>query len=275
MFGKGGTVSEELSRARQQLSMVRTYLKQDKVMTAAQAMQSAVLAMIKTQLIQAERRELEKIVADALHYLGNSETVRTAYPMPLTYTPGSERALYDTLTNVLTALTRTVAEDAQAQMEATERKKREWLERGIAEMALYKEKGQETLAALVRTYPTDPQLKGSVGEALLHAGLYERAVSYLTEALDMKPDMLPYYNVIGIALRKLARFDVAESYYLRASQYLRSDPNLYFNIGRLYIDWQKWAKAVQAAEVALKLNPDFIEAAKLRDYAKQRVPLEG
>lgn len=265
-------MSDELAKARQQLSMIRTHLKQDKVMTAAQSLQSALLAVLKNPLIQNERKEFEKSVADAVQHFNNSEAVSAAYPLKLEYAPGGERALYDATTELLGELTRAAAAVAQEQMEEMERKKREWFARGVAELSHNTMKGQETLSALLRAYPTDPQLRGDVGEALLNAGLYERAVEYLTEALDMKPDMLPYYNIIGIALRKIARFDVAESYYLRASQYLRNDPNLYFNIGRLYVDWEKWAKAVQAADVALKLNPDFVEAAKLREYALRRIP---
>jgi tetratricopeptide (TPR) repeat protein len=114
-------------------------------------------------------------------------------------------------------------------------------------------------------------LRGEMGQVLLEAKRYAEAVEYLKNALDMSPELLPLYNLIGIALRKLDRFEVAEQYYLRASEYMRMDPNLYFNIGRLYIDWKKWAKAVKAAQAALRLKPDFMEAQKLLAYAEEKL----
>lgn len=267
-------MSAELSKARQLLAQVRVNVKQEKFVPAAQALQFSLGAVLKNPLIKSEREEFEKLLAEAMDYFVNADTIMKVYPLKLTYAPGSERALYDTMRDVITELSRTVLEDAQAQVQAREQKKKNWLARGLEELQNLPSKGQASLAALIREYPDDAELRGAVGEALLKVGLYEQAVIYLTEALDLKPDMLPCYNTIGMALRKLSRFDVAESYYLRASQYLRHDPNLYFNIGRLYVDWKKWDKAKQAAMAAMKLNPDFVEAQKLFSYAEHQAQLE-
>ena len=40
-------------------------------------------------------------------------------------------------------------------------------------------------------------------------------------------------------------------------------------MGRLYVDWKKWDKAVKAAQGALQLDPDFAEARKLMAYAEK------
>lgn len=263
-------MSGELTRARQQLSQVRVFLKQDKVVPAAQAIQSAVGTMLKTPLMKGEREEFTQFIADAVEFFFNNDIVRKNYPLQVNYTPGEERALYDAMKDVMEEFSHLALEEAQALLQAREQKKKVWLQRGIEELRSQPVKGQVTLAALVREYPDDADLRANVGEALLRAGMYEDAVSYLTEALDLKPNMLPYYNLIGIALRRLSRFPLAETYYLRASQYLRDDPNLYFNLGRLYLDWEKWDKAMRAGAVALKLNPDFEEARKLVEYAQAK-----
>lgn len=264
-------MSAELTKARQQLAQVRAYLKQNKPVPAVQALQSALLAFLKNQLMKAEREEFERLFGDALAYINNDTAIRAAYPIQIDYAPGQERALYDLATDMLSELGKGELEEAQEQMRLKQQKKKEWFERGVAELATSPQKGKATLVALLREFPDDPMLRGDVGEALLRAQMYEEAVTHLSEALDQRPDILPLYNSIGIALRKLGRFPIAESYYLRASQYLRHDPNLYFNIGRLYVDWKKWKKAVQAAETALKLNPDFVEAQKLLRYAENQL----
>lgn len=263
-------MSADIAKARQLLAQVRTLVKQNQFVPAAQAIQFALNVMLKTALMKSERDKLEKMLTEALDYFTYADAVREAFPMTLTYTPGNERELYELMKDVIVELSRAVVENAQAQAQARDEKKLLWLQRGTQELLELPVKGQATLAALLREYTDDPVLRGQVGEAFLKAGLYEQAVLYLTEALDLKPDMLPFYNTIAMALRKLSRFDVAENYYLRASKYMRHDPNLYFNIGRLYIDWQKWPKAIQAAHAALKLKPDFVEARKLLEYAEHK-----
>lgn len=265
-------MSGELARARKQLSQIRTLLKDEKYVPAAQALQSGIATMLKSQLLKAERDEFEKLLATAVDYFSNNDHIRKNTAIILTYAPGQERMLYDLVKDIADGLNGAVVAQAQEQMRLRAQQREEKYIRGSDALDAGKlELGQGILSELVEEYPEEPELRGSVGERLLRAGLYEPAVKYLTEAIDQKPEMLPLYNSIGIALRRLNRFDVAETYYLRASKYLRHDPNLYFNLGRLYVDWKKWDKAVRSAEMALKLKPDFMEAQKMLEYAKARM----
>lgn len=268
-------MSAELAKARKHLTQVRTLLKESKYIPAAQALQFGIATFLKSQLLKTERGEFEKLIATAVDYFAHDEYIRTNAAISLTYNPGQERILYDLVKEIADALNGEAVEQAQEQIRLTaERRLAEKKEKFAKGMAALQEgrdaEGQALLGWLVNAYPDEPELRGTVGEALLRAGLYEPAVEYLTAALDQKPDILPLYNSIAIALRRLGRFESAESYYLRASKYLRNDPNLYFNIGRLYIDWEKWDKAVKAAHMALKLKPDFIEAQKMLDYAEKQ-----
>lgn len=264
-------MSGELAKARKQLSQIRTLLKDEKYVPAAQALQAGVATMLKSQLLKAERDEFEKLLATAVDYFSNNDYIRKHIAIILTYTPGQERMLYDLVKDIGVDLNEAVVAQAQEQMRMrAAQRDAKYTEGSDALDAGKLELGQSLLSELVDEYPEEPELRGSVGERLLRAGLYEPAVKYLTEAIDQKPDMLPLYNSIGIALRRLNRFDLAESYYLRASRYLRLDPNLYFNLGRLYVDWKKWDKAIKAAEMALKLDPNFVEAHKLLDYATEK-----
>ena len=79
------------------------------------------------------------------------------------------------------------------------------------------------------------------------------------------------YNRIGIALRKLGRFEAAERYYRKAIEWKDDDPNIFFNLGRLYVEWKQWRKAVKAAKIVLRLNPDFEPAQKLQAFAEKKL----
>jgi predicted Zn-dependent protease len=272
-------MSAELTKARQQLSQVRTLLRQGKVLPAVQGVQSALLTLLKGQLIKTERQEFEHLLQEATAYLANDSAVRKIYPLQLAYTPGQEREFNETLKDLIAALHDLGAEEAQEQLRLheeqlrlREERKRALLAQGKAAFeAKESEKGLQLFAELGREFPDDPALRGEMGKILLETNHYAPAVEYLKNALDMDPELLPLYNLIAIALRKLDRFETAEQYFLRASEYMRMEPSLYFNIGRLYVDWQKWDKAVKAAHAALRLKPDFIEAQKLLAYAEEKL----
>ena len=265
-------MSAELTKARQQLTQVRTLLRQGKMLPAAQGMQAALLTLLKAQLIKSERQEFEQMMQDAVAYLSNDAAVRKIFPLQLSYTPGQEREFNETLKDLINTINAMVADEAQEQLRLREERKRALLAQGKAELEGGEAtKGLQTFASLAREFPNDPMLRGEMGKILLENGQYETAVAYLEHALELDPELLPLYNVIAIALRKLDRFETAEQYYLRASEYMRMEPTLYFNIGRLYIDWKKWEKAIKAANVALRLKPDFIEAQKLLAYAEEKL----
>jgi tetratricopeptide (TPR) repeat protein len=265
-------MSAELTKARQQLSQVRTLLRQGKILPAVQGTQSALLALLRSQLIKTERQEFERLLQEAVTYLANDPAVLKIYPLQLAYTPGQEREFNETLKDLIGAINDLVAEEAQEQLRLREERKHTLLTRGKAELEGGEAaKGLRTFAELEQEFSDDPILRGEMGKILLEAGQYEAAVAYLKSALEINPELLPLYNPIAIALRKLDRFETAEQYYLRASEYMRADPTLYFNIGRLYVDWKKWGKAIKAAHAALRLNPDFVEAQKLLDYAENKL----
>ncbi len=269
-------MSAELTKARQQLSQVRTYLRQDSPVSAAQALQSALVTFMKNPLIKSERDELENLITDACHYIGVDETVRKHFALEISYTPGQERALHDVLRDLMAELSKVTLDDAQERVRMLEQRKHDMLARAGQELSSGQiSKGKLTLSNVCKDFPDDAALRGSAGELLMNAQCYEEAVDFLSAALDMKPDMLPLYNTIGIGLRKLKRFETAETYFLRASQYLRHDPNLYFNIGRLYLDWKKYDKAIKSAEMALKLDSQFVEAQKLLTYVKKLKDEQG
>ena len=52
--------------------------------------------------------------------------------------------------------------------------------------------------------------------------------------------------------------------------YAKTDPNLYFNLGRVYLDWERWDKAERASRLALRLAPTFVEARKLLNFVLKK-----
>lgn len=263
-------MSTELTKARQMLSMIRTYLRQSKPQPAAQALHSTLGIVLKTPLMKAEREEFERLIEDAVYSLMADGEIRKIFPIKLNYEPGKERQLLDEMHSLLEAFDSTIKDEAQDYLRLLEERRQNLLKEG--EACLEKgdiEKANQVFKLLSTENKDDSELWGLIGELYLKAGRFEEAIAYLEKALQMSPELAHLYNKIGMALRKVQKFDVAEKYYLIASSYLGRDANLFFNLGRLYVDWGQWPKAIRSADAALALEPKFEEARKLAQYARK------
>ena len=264
-------MSAELTKARAQINKVGTYLKQAKPLPAVSALYEAVAAVMRTQLIRSEKEEFSKLILDAVLHLNGDRNLRKIYPLILDYKPGSEKELVDQLFSVLGELQASAVEEAKDLIADKE----ERIERGLAAGKLLIEEkrfdeAKDLLEKLAREFPRDADLRARIAELFIGGELFEEAFSYLDEAIELSPDQIHHYNRIGIVLRKLRKYDIAEKYFMRATEFAKSDPNLYFNLGRLYIDWARWDKAEKASRLALRLSPGFVEARKLLNYALKK-----
>lgn len=264
-------MSSDLTKARQQLSQIKSMVKQNKLLPAAQALQSALGTVVRSSLLSSERTEFEDMILAAAGALAHDETVRRVFPLSLSYTPGQEREFLDTVHQLLEILDGMALENAEEQMQLLEARKKIGLE--TAQRHLDNKEYPEAEAAfssLVKQVPNDVDLLCEIGDRYLKAERYENAFTYFSQAIEIDPSLVHLYNRIGIALRKLNQFETAEMYYLKALQYSGKDPNLFFNIGRLYVEWKRWAKAEQVAGIILKLDPNFVEAGKLLSFARKK-----
>ncbi len=262
-------MSTQLTKARSGLAQIPGYMKQDKVLMAAIAMQDALTTMLKEALMKAEKEEFQDMVDKAVRAMANNKEFKTLYPLQFTYEPGKERDLLNAIKELLQALNEQQATMAQAQAALLEDKKKAALVKGQEFLdANLRDKAKAHFAKVTKEF-TD--LKGDAGELFLKAEMYEEAIEYLAQALEDSPESMVLYNRIGIALRKLGRFETAEKYYRKALEYKKDDPNLYFNLGRLYFEWKKWRRMEKAAAFALKYRPDFDQARKMLDFAKKKI----
>ena len=264
-------MSAELTKARQQLAQIKIQVKQNKLIPAAQGLQSALGIILRASLLSSERSEFEDMLRDAASAISNVESVRKVFPLSLTYTPGQERDFLETVQQLVEILEGMAVENAEEQLHLLEARKKIGLERAREHL----EKGEYLEAEgifkdLAKLIPSDVDLFREIGEMYLKAERYEDAFNYFSKAIEIDPSLVSLYNRIGIALRKLSKYETAEMYYRKALEYSGKDPNLFFNIGRLYIEWGKWIKAEQVANVILKLDPGFVEAGKLKSFAQRK-----
>lgn len=265
-------MSGELTKARQRLTSISSSLKMGKYMAAATALNDAIVTVLSAQLMRNEREEFSNMLADAVWALNNSKELRKVYPLALTYTPGEEKKLLEQIFEMRKVLQEDVNEGAQRDLAALESRRVEGLERGQKHLdAREFEQAKQAFDKLTTEFAGDADLKADIADRYQKAGLNDEAVIYLNDAINDSPESLHLYNRIGIVLRKMHDFASAESYYMKALEITKQDEYLFFNLGRLYFDWQRWDKTAEAAQRAVGLNPNFAEARKLLAYAQKKL----
>lgn len=265
-------MTQDIVTIRRQAKQVNSMLRQGKMLPAAQAIMAPLRLMLTTPLMKAEKDELTDIVKEALSYLNSDQALRKIYPLELVYEQGEEKNLFDDLQELTAMLNEaTMSEVAQLAREMAEKKEAALAEGQGHLDAQEFDKARGVFSAISTSHPNDSELKGAIGEKVLAAGLYEDAVTYLSDAVAIDPKALHLYNRLAIALRKLGRFDVAEKHYMNALPIAPEDPYLLFNIGRLYAEWAKWDKALEYGEKALAQKPDFTEAGKLVNFSRKKL----
>lgn len=269
-------MSQELIKARSKINSVRTYVKQEKLLPAIMSLHEAIQIVLRTPLMKNEREEFNRLLHEALDHLNNDPGFRKLCPIILEYKSGQEKELIESLQGLIEDLQGSAVDEAKEMLAAIEKHKREQMERGRNLMDGGKHKEAKAIFdRLTITYREDTDLKAEIAELFLKHERYEPALEYLNKALDDYPESVHLYNRIAIVLRKLGKFDTAEGYFKRAIQYGKDDPGLFFNMGRLYVDWKKWRMVEKTARRALQLEPDFEEARKMLDFAQKKIEKEN
>ncbi len=264
-------MASSLTKARSQISKVSTFLKQEKLLPAVTSLYEALISVLKTQLMKAEKDEFSRMISDAVYLLNNDGNLRKVYPLTLDYTAGEEKALAESLRELLNALQDSAVDEVKERFAELQKRKEAALQEGAALIDEHKvDEARQVLEKLAREFPKDAELKTRIADLFIKGELYEDAFQYLDQALDLSPDQIHLYNRIGIVLRKLKKYDIAERYFMRAVGYAKNDANLYFNLGRVYVDWQRYDKVEKASRLALRLDPQFAEAKKMLNFALKR-----
>lgn len=265
-------MSAELTKARKLIRDVSTNLKQKKLQSAAQYLQDALLIILKSQLMKSEKDEFGQLISQAVHLLNADKNFNQIYPLQLHYTPGDEKALYQQMVEAVREITQSSTEAAQALLAQMAQRKIEGLKNVEAKLAAgHPDEAKRLADAVIREFPQDTDLKAEIADLFLKYDHYQQAFEYLDEALKNDPEAVHLYNRIAIVLRKMKDFATAEQYYRKALQCCQHDEYLFFNIGRLYHDWQKWKHMGEMAKRALKINPGFEQAQKMLQFAMKKM----
>ncbi len=268
---QGVVMSSELTKARSQINSIKTLLKQEKVQAALMALSEALKIYLRTKLLKHEKKDFQRKVESAVFQLSSDQTLIQSIAMQIDYTPGEEKKLLDNLNIILGELQENTMEEAQQHLQMLEQKRQIGLKQGKEELDKENYKGaQKQFQNLVRDFPDDSELKVQISEYYLEKEMYNESLDYLKSAHKDDPDSVQIFNKLGISLRKSGNYEKAEKAFFEAIKRAQEDEYLYFNLGRVYIDWQKWDKASKVSQKALEYNPNFAEAEKMMKFSRKK-----
>lgn len=121
--------------------------------------------------------------------------------------------------------------------------------------AVRNEDGEKVLLSILNSRPTDLELI-SIAQIYLDQDQMDKAGDCLKQTVDPIKETVPVFNNYAVALRRAGRLEDATDIYLKC---LKIDPEsdvLHYNLAVLYAKSNKLKEAKEAAENALKLNPD-------------------
>ena len=265
-------MSQEVSQVRINASKVSTMLKQGSLRPAVQAVRNAVHLLVTCSLIRAEQDDLKRIVEQGCNHLANSKEIRAIFPLVLQYAAGEEQELLKTLDSLLEVLDKDASDEALKKMAEMELYKKNQVAKGSQELNEGRvAEAKVTFTDLKNNFPNDAALAYEIATTYMDAGFYEEATHYGENALALAPNNISLLNRLGISLRKMKKFNMAEAMFLSALAINDIDANLHFNLGRVYLEWGKLEQALESAKKACALNPSFEEAQKLGVYLQKKL----
>ncbi|WP_045213500.1 tetratricopeptide repeat protein [Desulfonatronovibrio magnus] len=265
-------MSHEITKARKNLNNVASMLKQDKILPAATAFNEGLSTYLRSKLLQNEKKEFADLLDKTLYLLNNHPKIREVFPILLTMEPGKEKELLENIRELIQTLQNQMTDSARLSHEDLEKEKKELLNKAKAHLDDHDvTKAEAIFRKLMRNHDKDFDLKINIVDLLIEAQEYQKAIDYLKLAYKDNPKSVHIYNRLGMALRKLGKYEDSEKAYKQAVKISPRDEYLHFNLGRLYIEMQQWVNAMDSAEKAIKINPDFKQAKKMLKFSQGKV----
>jgi tetratricopeptide (TPR) repeat protein len=108
----------------------------------------------------------------------------------------------------------------------------------------------------------EKMVEGLMGKAEIfyYSGEYDKALSFVEYALELKPDFHEAWNNKGLALGKSGRHEEALKAFDKAIELEPDDHGAWSNKGLALADLGRHEEALKAYNKALELKPDFHEA---------------
>ncbi|WP_430883491.1 tetratricopeptide repeat protein [Fusibacter sp. JL216-2] len=139
----------------------------------------------------------------------------------------------------------------------------------------FSDEGLEHLSPLLEDYPEWWNLMFFVGLAYRQKEMYDEALHYYKQSLNLNTGHVDTMNEIGICYMTMGHFDEAERYFKEALKVKPKNNEILCNLGIVHIQRGEYYDALDKIEESVKLDPeDEVSSAWLRQV-KMLIEQEG
>ena len=93
-------------------------------------------------------------------------------------------------------------------------------------------KAQQIYFDILKERTDHPDVLNLLGTALAQGGEPEKAVKYLQQAVEIRPDLVPFRVNLGVIFQDLEKFDQAEECYKQSMKIDKMSEEAYYNLGK-------------------------------------------
>lgn len=238
----------------------RSFLKQQDVMRSL----AALTHCLKLRISHDFREENIDLIDGKIHRTAASITKSEEFERrfgPVSFAQGDNKTMFDFMNSLMTA----EMEVSESSTEDLLAKASGLLKRGEVEEA------RDVINGLLASLPDNVGIRMAAGDEYLNHELYEDAEFVFREAQTLDPNSINIINRLGIAFRKMGRYDDAIAEYIKAIKIASDDPHLYYNLAvALYLK-QDLEKALKTIGRALELDSTFDEGLELKHQIEIRL----
>jgi tetratricopeptide (TPR) repeat protein len=261
--------AEVVNQARKHLLNIVVILKDGKVENAIKAATFGLVAYVKHNniLIKQEKKEFQELLTKAIHLISLDPLVKEVSKEPLEYEPKKELEVLAKLRALPELLRERQLQKGEKQEEVRLQSRTDRLEKGKQLLQQkYFDGAIQHFKRLCDDFPNDPELYAEIGKILFDINHIE-CITFFEKALAANPKDHKSLSMMGVAFRKIKKFDQAEQAYLAALEVDKDNVSYLFNLARVYIDSGNWVKAQESLHRVLKIDPDLEPAKKGLEFA--------
>lgn len=241
------------------LGRAKAYLNKKEIVKGIMSVCEGVKLFIGSKIYGKDRMEIEYQIAELSDIIKNIPEIKDYLPDNFGYSKGKEKGFLQDLVGSIKKIVKEIEsggikEDEEAKK--MEEKKKRLLDM-LQEYLLKKDQmgAASVIKRILSEYKDSPSIFVDIATKFYEAKDYNKALEFCKETLKRDKKNMDAFRIMVNCYRFMENYPAAEMCYKKAIEIFGEHGNIYFNLSRLYLEWDKKEEAKQAIKKALELDP--------------------
>jgi tetratricopeptide (TPR) repeat protein len=238
----------------------KAYLNKKEIIKGIMAICEGLKLFLNSKIYGQERIEIDYLLAELSQIISTIPEIKEYFPEDFGYSKGNEKKFLQDLVNIIKKIAKEIGEGndkIKKELDEQEKKKKKLLEM-LQEYISKKDYmgAGGVLKKILAEYGGSSDIFVDVANKFYSSGDYEQTIKFCKEALKKDPQNMGAYRMLINFYRFLKDYPAAEKYFKKSLEVFGEHGNIYFNMAKLYKEWQKEDKARASIKKALDLEPE-------------------